>query len=324
MARPLRVEYPGAYYHVINRGNGGEKIFRSIRDREKFSEYLEKTVERFSIIIHTYCLMTNHYHLLIETPEPNLSVAIQWLNVSYAGYFNRKWGRAGHLFQGRFKAILIDADEYLKQLSRYIHLNPVRAGRDKMLEEFIWSSYPAFIGRTKPPDWLETRWLLTQFGRNKNQAMKNYKGFVEGIDIKRLEDPHNDLVGGFILGGTEFVSWVKDKFLSNRDDEKEIPQLKRLKPKVPLERIVQAVCCEVGCSEENVREKGRHRNGARRITIYLARDLSGIPCKELGNYFGGVSGAAVTLIYNQVAGEAARNRRLRTKANKIKKQILNF
>jgi REP element-mobilizing transposase RayT len=145
MARPLRVEYPGAFYHVINRGNSLEKIFTSTRDYEKFLQYLEKAAERFALIIHTYCLMDNHYHLLIETPEPNLSMTMQWLNVSYATYFNRKQDRSGHLFQGRFKAILIDADAYLKHLSRYIHLNPVRAGIINTPRQYHWSSYPSFI-----------------------------------------------------------------------------------------------------------------------------------------------------------------------------------
>ena len=142
MARPLRVEYPGAYYHVMNRGNAGENIFENERDKERFLRYLEKAVERFSLIIHTYCLMDNHYHLLVETREPNLSVAIQWLNVSYAAYYNKRHQRVGHLFQGRFKAILIEADEYLKELSRYIHLNPVRAKTVTTPAEYPWSSYP--------------------------------------------------------------------------------------------------------------------------------------------------------------------------------------
>ena len=107
MARPLRVEYPGAYYHVVNRGNNQENIYENDRDREKFLEYLERATERFSIVIHTYCLMSNHYHLLVETPEANLSLSMQWINVSYATYFNRKRDRHGHLFQGRFKANLI-------------------------------------------------------------------------------------------------------------------------------------------------------------------------------------------------------------------------
>ena len=127
MARPLRVEFPGAFYHVINRGNAGKAIFRSNRDREKFLEYVGKAVERFGIKVHTYCLMTNHYHFLIETPEANLSRANQWLNVSYAAYFNRKRQRRGHLFQGRFKSILVDADAYLEHLSCYIHLTKTRS-----------------------------------------------------------------------------------------------------------------------------------------------------------------------------------------------------
>ena len=122
--------------------------------KEKFLEYLDKATERFSIIIHTHSLMNNHYHLLVETPEANLSVAMQWINVSYATYFNRKRDRHGHLFQGRFKAILIDADEYLKHLSRYIHLNPVRAEMVSSPAEYQWSSYAAFIGHQKAPQFV--------------------------------------------------------------------------------------------------------------------------------------------------------------------------
>lgn len=150
MARSLRIEYPGVYYHVIHRGNAGEAIFRSKRDREKFLEYLAKAVERFGIKVHTYCLMTNH-HFLVETLEANLSRAIQWVNVSYAAYFNRKRQRRGHLFQERFKSIIVDADEYLKHLSRYIHLNPLRAKMVEQLISYPRSSYPAFAGKEKVP-----------------------------------------------------------------------------------------------------------------------------------------------------------------------------
>ena len=147
MARPLRVEYSGAVYHVINRGNAGENLYRNSRDREKFLSYLERAVERFSIKVHAYCLMSNHFHILMETLHPNLSKSVQWINVSYAVYFNRKYKRNGHLFQGRFKSVLVDADSYLKQLSRYIHLNPVRAGIVDRPTDYDWSSYTAFIGK---------------------------------------------------------------------------------------------------------------------------------------------------------------------------------
>jgi len=217
VARPLRVEYAGAFYHVMNRGNAGGEIFVSRKDKEKFTEYFGKSVERFSIIIHTYCLMSNHYHLLIETPQPNLSQAIQWLNVSYAAYHNRKHRRSGHLFQGRFKSVLVDADEYLKHLSRYIHLNPVRAKIVQKPEEYRCSSYPAFIGKTKVPEWLETGWLLWSFGKKKKAAMQNCKAFVDGVDSETLESPAKDIVGGFILGDSDFVNRAVIKtFFANK------------------------------------------------------------------------------------------------------------
>ena len=324
MARPLRVEYPGAYYHVINRGNAGGNIFHTIRDREKFLEYIEKAAERFFVIIHTYCLMTNHYHLLIETTQPNLSLAMQWLNVSYAAYYNKKRRRSGHLFQGRFKSVLVEADEYLKPLSRYIHLNPVQAGMVNSPDEFPWSSYPAFIGKIKPYDWLETGFLLAIFGKKKKEAVKNYRAYVEGVDIKTLKDPAEDIIGGFILGDADFANWVKDTFLLLRNDEKEIPQLKRLKPKVSLEKILQVVSDEFECSKEKILEKGRKKNKARVIAIYFARDLSGITCSKLGDFFGGVSGAAITVGYNKIFGEMAGDKKLKGKVDKIKNRIFNI
>ncbi len=322
MARPLRIEYPGAYYHVINRGNGGEKVFKRIGDKKKFLEYLEKTVKRFSLKLHTYCLMTNHYHLLIETPQQNLSVAIQWLNVSYAAYYNRRHKRNGHIFQGRYKAVLIDADEYLGQLSRYIHLNPVRAGMVTAAGQYPWSSYSAFIGKTKAPAWLETGGLLGYFGKQKKRAIRNYRNFVEGIDAKTLEDPGKNIVGGFILGGTDFVGWVRETFLSKMDGKREISQLNKLKSRPSLKNILQAVCEEFRCSEEDILARGRKKNKVRDIAIYLARDFSGLSCKEAGAFFSGISGAAITMRYKQVAGDIARDKSLRRKANRIRKHLM--
>ena len=324
MARPLRIEYPGAYYHVINRGNNQEKIFKNDRDREKFLQYLEKASERFSIIFHTYCLMSNHFHLLVETPEPNLSVAMQWIMVSYATYFNRKGGRHGHLFQGRFKAILIDADAYLKDLSRYIHLNPVRAKMVSAPSEYKWSSYSAFTGKIKAPQFLEINWLLSNFGKSKKKAKRNYKDFVEGVDIKTLENPNRMVTEGFILGDSDFVNWIKGNFLSGRQDEKEIPQLKKLKPRVPLETVANAVCEEFGCNQEQIITKGRKKNKAREVAIYIARDMTGITCKDLGEYFGGVSGALITMMHNRIADESKRNKRLKGRINSIRNQILTI
>ena len=324
MTRPLRVEYPDAYYHVINRGNYQEKIFINDRDKEKFLEYLEKAAERFSIIIHSYCLMSNHYHLLIQTPDSNLSLAMQWINVSYATYFNRKRDRRGHLFQGRFKAILIDADEYLKHLSRYIHLNPVRAKMVSSPAVYQWSSYGAFIGKQKPPQFLETSWLLSSFGKNKKQARRSYQDFVEKVDAKTLENPSDQVSEGFLLGDGNFIKWVKEAFLSDRNDEKEIPQLKKLKPRVAIEDVVQVVSAQFKCSEDQVTAKGRKNNKAREVAIYLCRDMSGLSCKDLGLYFGGVSGALITIMHKRIAEESAQNRRLKRRIDAIKKLIFNI
>lgn len=153
MARPLRITYPGAFYHVTSRGNEGKNIFKSKRDREKFFEYCESASKRYDAVIHVFCLMDTHYHLLLETPSGNLSQIMRHINGAYTTYFNVKRGRSGHLFQGRYKAILVDIDEYAKELSRYIHLNPVRAKMVNTPQEYEWSSYQFYIREKRPPDW---------------------------------------------------------------------------------------------------------------------------------------------------------------------------
>ena len=190
-------------------------------------------------------------------------------------------------------------------------------------EEYRWSSYPAFIGKTKVPEWLETGWLLSSFGKEKKAAMQNYKAFVDGVDSETLENPAKDIVGGFILGDSDFVDWVKETFLSKRDDEDEIPQLKRLKPRVSVGAIVQAVCASFGSSEKQIREKGRKGNKAKDIAIYLARDLSRLSCKELGHFFGGISGAAIIVRYTHVATGIERDRKLNRQLKRVRKRILN-
>ena len=323
MARPLRVEYSGAVYHIINRGNAGENLYRSSRDREKFLSYLKKAAERFSIKVHTYCLMSNHFHILMETTHPNLSKSVQWINVSYAGYFNRKYNRNGHLFQGRFKSILVDADSYLKQLSRYIHLNPVRAGLVDRPADYDWSSYNSFVGKKIAPEWLETHWLLSQFGRKRKEAIANYINFVETVDAKRLQNPEKELVGGFILGTPDFTKWVKESFLSHRTDHKEIPQLRRLKPAIKVEMVVSAVCVEFNQDKELLLNKGRKRNIARDIAIYLARDLTGASGKALGKYFGNISGAGITRRYKYILDSMNTDTKLGRRVNQLRRKIVN-
>lgn len=322
MARPLRIEYPDAFYHVMHRGNAGSDIFKSDRDREKFLEYVSKASERYDIKIHSYCLMTNHYHLLIETPHPNLSQAIKWINVSYVVYFNRKRKRSGHLFQGRYKAVVIDADEYLKHLSRYIHLNPVRAGMVAHCKDYAWSSYSVFGGYAKAREWLKTDWLLSFFGKNRKKAMESYREFVESVENEEIENPSKDIVSGVILGGSEFVNWIKQNFLSETLDIKEKPQLKSLKPWLATEDLIAMTCNEFSCTREEILKKGKKGNLARDVTIYLSREMTGESGIALGRYFG-ISGAGITVRHYIIEKKIKKDRKLSRRINRIKKTLIN-
>ena len=308
---------------MMNRGNGGEYVVERKADKLKFLEYLDMARERFGVVIHSYCLMSNHYHLLVETPEANLSRAIQWLNVSYATWYNRKKGRRGHLFQGRFKAIIIDKDVYLKELSRYIHRNPVRANMIDLPEQYPWSSYRVFIGQAKIPDFLEIDWLLGRFGKTRKEAYARYKKFVDRGSDDPKANPHTGLVGGVILGRDKFVQWIRDTYLNDREDEKEIPQLRHLKPRAGILDIFDAVIEETGSTMENLLKKGGKKNVERDLAIWLARNLSGKSCEELGLIFGGVSGAAITMRTKIFAEKINKDKGLRKKTEEIKVRILN-
>ena len=184
MARQLRIEYPGAYYHVTSRGNERKDIFKSQRDREKFLEYLPSATERYGVVIHVYGLIRNHYHLLLETHEGNLSQIMRHINGAYTTYFNiiRKW--SGHLFQGIFRAILVEADEYVTELSCYILLNSVQAGIVEKPEQYKWSSYISYTGRSKSPEWLKTGFILGCFDTQKSMHRVNTKPSLK-IDFAR-------------------------------------------------------------------------------------------------------------------------------------------
>ena len=182
---------------------------------------------------------------------------------------------------------------------------------------------PAFIGQVKAPEWLEINWLLSLFGKSRKSAARNYRDFVEKVDMADVENPGLEISGGFILGGVEFVNWVKESFLSDRGEKKEIPQLRQLKPRQTPDAIVDAVCREFSCQAGQILRKGAKKNTARDVAIYLARDLSGESGVDLGKYFGNICGAAVTSRYKQISDQISRNRRLKGRVNRIKKRIIN-
>ena len=320
MARPLRIEYPGAFYHVINRGQRQDPIVEDDRDRERFTSCLSRMCDQYAIRIHAYCLMTNHYHLILETPEANLSRAMQWLNVSYATYFNRRHQYAGHLFQGRYKAILIEADEYLESLSRYIHLNPVRAEMEEVPWDYAWSSCQYFVKSLKAPGWIDVDRVLLRFARTSRVARNRYKAYLVQSDIA---DPSKDMTGSCLLGSKAFVDWAKATFLVDQQNNRDIPELKRIKPCPSVETIVELVSDYFKVPSEDILKRGRKRNQARDITIYLSRQLSGCTGQELGRSFGGISGAAITMRCKSIAKTRLKNRRLRRDLDKLHERIVN-
>jgi REP element-mobilizing transposase RayT len=231
MARPLRIEFPGALYHVTCRGNAREKVFLVDPDREFFLQVLTQVVDRFNWRCHAYCLMTNHYHLLVETVDPTLSRGMRQLNGVYTQEFNRRHRRTGHVFQGRFKAILVERDAYLLELARYVVLNPVRAKMVRTAKDWPWSSYRATAGFEVAASFLTTDWILDQFGAAKAKAQDAYRRFVSaGRGVTVWEN----LRGQIYLGGDEFIE--QHAPASSRMNE--IPRSQRLIGRPPLDAIV--------------------------------------------------------------------------------------
>lgn len=225
MSRQLRIEYPGALYHVTTRGNSKATIFINDNDRYKFLDTLESCTKAFNYICHAYCIMDNHYHLLIETPDANLSAGIHKLNSVYAQYFNKQYDHVGHVFQGRFKAILIQRDDYLLELCRYIVLNPIRAGIVNHPSEYQWSSFSSTIGNTKWYDsFLTPEWILSQFDSDFSLARRRYINFV--IDGINTDSPMKNIKAGLILGDKSFIESLSKRINEYKDDT-EIPREQR-------------------------------------------------------------------------------------------------
>lgn len=225
MARPLRIEFPGAVYHVTSRGNARADIFDDDSDRQRFLSILGQVVKRFNWLCHAYCLMGNHYHLLIETPEGNLSAGMRQLNGVYTQAYNRAHHKDGHIFKGRFKAILVEKESHLRELCRYIVLNPVRAAMAERPEQYAWSSYLPTLGKAAVPAFLTTEWLLGNFSATVPEARRLYRQFVqEGMSLP--EAPWEKLTGQVLLGTETFVQKVK-ALVGVREEIPEIPRQQR-------------------------------------------------------------------------------------------------
>lgn len=317
MARPLRIDYPGAYYHITTRGVGCQNIFFEESDKLMFLEILKEMSKRWAIIIHGYCLMSNHYHLEVEVPEGNLSRSMQWLNQVYAGHINRTQGRVGHLFQGRFKSVLVEAETHLHLLTRYIHLNPVRAGIVKRPLDYKWSSYRTYLGLNKRPVWLEVSKTLDNFGISKKEQRTRYRKFVEeGL----ADNPLKEMAFGAILGTNRFIERIRKKLKNGKPlkNDREVSGLIRAKPFPGLEDICDIMAKVYRVSKEELRVKGKKRNETRDIAIFLSREYTRCSFLEIGNYYGGIRPPAVSLACLRVKEKINSDRGFKKKIGQLK------
>ncbi|MBF0217542.1 MAG: transposase [Candidatus Omnitrophica bacterium] len=306
MSRPLRIEYPGAMYHVTSRGNEKKDIFYSPRDKDKFLEIISSSHDKFKIILHSFCLMTNHYHLLIETTKANLSKCMQFINSAYTNYFNKKRARYGHLFQHRYTGILVEEESYLIRLSRYLHLNPVRAKMSKKPEDFKWSSYKYFLNNKEFPDFLDIDRTLRFFD---NDPLR-YKEYVEEGLSGEIDNPLIDTFAGAILGRKEFIETVKKKYIAAGDIKyRDLPSLRMinndiLDPGYILNKLSSYTPAEIT------------RKDKKKIGVYLLRKYTDLTLEEIASKMHFIEPVTATAAY-KIHSRVGEQVNVPTKFNKL-------
>jgi REP element-mobilizing transposase RayT len=256
MARPLRIEFPDAIHHVTSRGNDRRDIFRDDVDRLRFLELLGQAVKRFGWSVTAWVLMTNHFHLVIQTPEPNLSRGMHWLNGKYCAWFNRRHQRSGHLFQGRFKSVLVEGENYLREVIRYTVLNPVRAGMVARPEEYQWTSYRSSAGIEPGAEWLDLASLLELFDSDPASARQLYQEFVEAR-VDRQERLWDQVLSGMYFGS---VTWARRmrKMVESRPRSTDHPKAHRAVGRPQMHEIVATVARVAGGTVAGIRVRGNH------------------------------------------------------------------
>jgi REP element-mobilizing transposase RayT len=317
MARPIRVEYEGAAYHVTSRGNERKSIFRDDTDRSRFLTTLGECCERFGVVVDAYCLMPNHYHLLVRTPRANLSRAVGWLQTTYCIRFNRRHGRSGHLVQGRFKAHLIDADAYAKRLVRYVHLNPVRprdrrkpvpADRRRSFEDYRWSSHRAYAGtaaRGEAPAWLNTEWL-SYWGDRKSRAIRAYAADLAACFGQVVERPLDEAKGGLVLGDESLWKKVKQA-ISGRAKAGDLRWLRRADGAAVERRVAELIECEPD----------------RRIQIWARVRIAGERLTKLADELGYADGSGVHQTARRLEAAAQADPELLRPMDRLKKAAMS-
>lgn len=312
MARPLRIEYEGATYHVLSRGNEKKDIFTTNKDREKFLEYVENAHKKLGLIVHSYSLMNNHYHFLLETPLANLSRCMQLINSSYTAYFNTKKRRVGHLFQGRYKAILLQKESYLLELSRYIHLNPVKAKLTDQPENYPWSSYRYYCNKNCPkPSFLETSFVLDFFNGN----VSKYRKFVEEGIKTDTPDVFKDLKAGCILGSQNFVDNVRNLHLQGDTSFRDLREFRNLSRKY--------------ITKEHILDILKDEPKKKKLYVYFLKKYTNYSLAEIVNIveecnIPRISVSGVSKIVSRIDEKRKKNREFEKRIKEIERKVSNF
>ncbi len=316
MSRPLRIQYPDAWYHVMNRGRRGEAIFTGKNDYNAFIELLKELVEDYNVKVAAYCLMSNHYHLLVQTPDANISRSMRHLNGVYTQRFNKMNFCDGQLFRGRYKSIIVDWDNYLLELLRYIHRNPLEAGVVEKLNKYTWSSHKGYLSAAKKWDWLHKKFILSLFSKTRAESIRRYSRFVS----KEIPEEINQILSKkklpTAIGSKHFVDTIKEMFFSNKTHE-EVPESRFLAPDV--DKIIKEVCKYYKVTSDDILVSKRgYFNEPRNIAIYLSRRIRNDTLKGVGKAFGIDKNSTVGSVVERVTREMEKDKNISKRVKSLK------
>ena len=320
MSRPLRIDYPNAWHHVMNRARRGQELFVDKADYQQFIDLLQEITELFNINVAAYCLMPTHYHLMLQTPDANLSRCMRHLNGVYTQRYNVGHSCDGTLFRGRYKSILVEADNYVLQLVRYIHRNPSAAGLVKRLDQYVWSSHKGYLSKAKKWNWLYKHFVLDMLTTQINNQIQIYRQFMaqeQDEDLVRVLDGKNP---PSMLGSEKFISWIKDLFFKKKKN-KEVPASKELAP--DLDIIISEVgrYYKVRPTQLKAVRRGME-NEPRDVAMYLIRSMRAEPLMRVGANFGLNQYSSVSSAVVRVKVKLQKDRKFKKRVQQIESNIL--
>jgi REP element-mobilizing transposase RayT len=320
MSRPLRIDYPNAWHHVMNRARRGADLFVDKEDYQQFIDLLQETADLFKVNVAAFCLMPTHYHLIFRTPDANLSRCMRHLNGVYTQRYNVRHGCDGTLFRGRYKSILVDADSYVLQLIRYIHRNPLKAGLVKRLDQYVWSSHKGYLSKAKKWNWLYKDFVLQMLTKQISSQIQIYKQFMaqkQDEDLVRVLDGKHP---PSMLGSEKFISWIKDRFFKKKIDQ-EVPASKQLAP--DLDTIISEVSRYYKIKTTTLKAVRRGiESEPRDVAMYLIRSMRSEPLLRVGAGFGLNRYSSVSSAVMRVKTKLQKDKKLKDRLEHIENKIL--